>query len=147
MDLPDNIPALRTAIGAFNAGHSAALPAAIRDEIMAGFGESSCVTQFTRTAEALYAAVKADGPDALTGETRKAAATLAGQLANFVGVNFGTMSVDDRGMKIHRAMRRELGETTTPVAANDPAVAEQFAPAAAVAESATAPAPAPEPVQ
>lgn len=143
MDLTVEIPALKTAIVAFMTAHAAALPEAIRAEVMGATGEVSIVPQFTRTAEALYAAVKMEGADALTGETRKAAATLSGQLANFVGTNYGTMSVDDRGMKIYRAMRRELGETTTPAAANDPAVAEKFAPVAPAPDAA----PTPEPVQ
>lgn len=128
MTLIDNIPALRTAISTFIAAHATALPEAIRTEVMEASGEPSCVPQFTRTAEALYAAVKAEGEAALTGDTRSAAATLSGQLANFVGTTFGTMSDDDRGVKIYRAMRRELGETTTPSSASDPALAEKFAP-------------------
>lgn len=142
MLLPDNIADLRTAIGNFIADYQASMPTEIQTEILGAFAETSCVPQFTRTAEALYAAVKADGADALTGPVRDAAATLAGQLANFVAVNFGTMSVDERGLKIYKAMRRELGETTTPSRSTDPALSEKFAPAPA--EPALAPeAPAP----
>lgn len=143
MDLPDNIPALKTAIVGFLAAHAGALPEPIREEMMAATGEISVVPMFTRSAEAAYAAVKTEGEGALTGAARTAAAILAGQLANFVGSTFGTLSEGGRGLAIYRAMRRELGETTTPAVANDPAVAEKFAPPA----SAPGAAPAPETVQ
>jgi len=119
MLLIDNIPALRTAIAEYTANHLAALPVEIRAEMIAASGEVSCVPQFTRTAEALYAAVK-NGDASLAGGAREDTATLAGQLAHFVGVTFGTMSADDRGVKIYHAMMREIDGTDTPPVASDP---------------------------
>lgn len=127
MILLTDIPALRSAIIAFYGAHGAALPGSTRGHIEAAAGVPSPVEQFTVTAEALYATLD----DVTAGAARDAAAMMTGQLAWFVGATFGTMSLDDRGLRIYAAMRRRVGETTGPDPADDPAPLAEFVPPAA----------------
>lgn len=122
MDLPNEIPALRTAIMVFSIAHGAGLAAYTREHLETAAGFTSPVDQFTMAAEALYA-----GIDDVDPASADAACTLTGQLANFVGTMWGTMSVDGRGLAIYAAMRRRLGETEGPDPSEDPAPLPEYA--------------------
>lgn len=126
MDLPNEIPALRSAIFTFYGLHQATLPAHTRGHIETAAGFPSPVDQFTIVAEALYA-----GLGDIEDEAALAAATtLTGQVANFVATMWGTMSLESRGLRIYAAMRRRLGETEGPDPSEDPVPLADYVPAA-----------------
>lgn len=132
----------RQAVAVFISQHLAAMPADPRAALLEAMGDPVPPTQFRDFVEALYAAIKTEGAEAMTGEARQAAIFLAGQCVSLVVDRWGTMTDGGRGVAIKAALRRELGETTTPAVSADPAVAARFAPPPEVAEP-----PAPAPVE
>jgi len=124
MELPDSIPDLSLAISMFAMNHGLAVPEVTRTHLSAAMSQVSCVPKFSQACEALYAGL----PAIADGDAAEAAAVLTGQLANFVATNFGTLSDDNRGLKIYAAMRRRVGETTTPDPSEDPAPLEHLVP-------------------
>jgi len=125
MQLYDSITELTLALTDFAITHALSLPETTRTALSAAMSQASCVPKFTESCEALYAAL-----GSLDGPVAEASAVLAGQLANFVAANFGTLSQDNRGLRIYAAMRRVVGETTGPDPSEDPAPLAQYLPPA-----------------
>ncbi len=117
----ENPVELKQLIAEFILAHGAALPADIAGEMIVASTISPASQQGKKVVEALYAALDPARADTLTGDIRAAAATLMGQLAIYVGTMFNCLSDDNRAMVLYAIARRELGETTGPSLANDPA--------------------------
>lgn len=124
MEIPTAIVVARSLISRFLIWEGANLAETTREHVVAAMAMPSSVDAIVTAMEALYA------DHANIGETGR---NLVGALAGFASINgFHGLQNDDRGMRIARAMQRELGETppagaSWPDASTDPAADPRFA--------------------
>jgi len=134
MEIPVSIDAAKQALTRYMMLNGNTLPEHTQNHVIEAMAEPSPVDMLVRSMEALYAA---------KGDLNPAGLTIVGQLAGFIVPNgWHGINQDNRGTRIVRAMRRELGEpapegTEWAEAETDPE------PQARYGEPAQAPAPAP----